>query len=219
MPSRWAAALVAALAVSLVLVGRDTHGADTPARPRHARLIENVPTRCDVGGRPGYFVPGDRRLALLGCARLGVSGKRVELSGSVSRIGRRLHLCINPAYSGRGRRGFYIPALCKLHPPPSRFAVRDAGQPRQGVRGYRFVVWGTAGAATADVVARFEEGKARAAVFTVGPRLARTFGHRPFALFVVELPLEAACGPVVLRTDAPDAPQRIPPRPEVCARG
>jgi hypothetical protein len=160
--------------------------------PRAAtELVASTRARCPVGDRPGYFVPGpdDGPLALLACARLGVSGKRVELSANLARIEGESHLCLNPAFAGRGRRGFYIPAVCKLHPPPQRFAVRDAGRTRQGATGYAFVVWGTAPAATSKVVARHHGGVARAALFEVDAELARRFGEEPFNLFVVELPL------------------------------
>ena len=227
MPRRWLA-FFGALALSLFLGGCDgdessepaetQDGANRPARSKQARLTKSVPTRCDVGERPDYFVPGDSRLALLGCARLGVSGKRVEFSGNLDRIDGEFHLCINPAYSGRGQRGFHIPAICKLDPPPSRFAIRDAGQPRDGVRGYEFVVWGTAAASTSDVVARFKSGRARAAVFKVQSKLARNFGESPFGLFVFELPLAAACGSVTVHGDRSDATERIPPQHKLCER-
>jgi len=81
------------------------------------------------------------------------------------------HTCVNSAYGDRGQRDRSIPAICKLEPPLSRFAVRDAAQPRQGVRGYAYVIWGTGDAAT-DVVASFTCGTARAAVFKVSTDLA-----------------------------------------------
>ncbi len=96
-------------------------------------------------------------------------------------------------------------------PPLSRFAVRDAGQPRQGVRGYAYVIWGTAGASK-EVVASFTGGTARAAVFRVGPRLARRFGVSAFRVFVLELPVSAACGPVAIGAE------RIPPQAKLCER-
>jgi hypothetical protein len=191
----------------------------TPQPSNQTRLIESTRARCAVGERPDYFVPGpaDSPLALLGCARLGVSGKRVEFSGNLAHIDGELHACVNPAYSGRGQRGLYIPAICSLEPPLSRFAVRDAAQPRQGVRGYAYVIWGTAGAST-DVVARFTGGTAHAAVFRVGPELARNFGESPFSLFVMELPLSAACGSVTVAGERSDATERIPPRTRLCER-
>jgi hypothetical protein len=184
-----------------------------------SRVTPSTRTVCAVGERPGYFVPGpaDGPLALLGCARLGVSGKRIEFSGNVAYRGWAPHLCVNPAYSGRGQRGLYIPTVCKLRPPLSRFAVRDAAQPRQGVRGYAYVIWGTAGALT-DVVATFAGATAQAAVFRVGADLAREFGASPFSLFVVELPLSAACVQVTVAGEAPDATDQIPPHSRLCER-
>ena len=153
------------------------------------------------------------RLALLGCARLGVSGKRVEFIGNQGVIDGVRHACINPAYSGRGRRGLFIPAICPVQ--LSRFAVHDAAQPRQGVRDYALVIWGTAGAST-EVTARFTGGTARAMVIKMGPQLARTLGESPFSLFVVELPLSAACDAVTVAANG--VAERIPARPRVCAR-
>jgi hypothetical protein len=218
MPRRWPAVLGALGALGLFLGGCGWDDSSPPAT--RARLTQTTPASCHVGERPEYFVPGpaDSPIALLGCARLGVSGKRVEFSGNLSGIDRELHICINPAYSGRGRRGFYIPAVCKLHPPPSRFAIRDAGQPRQGVRGYAFVIWGTAGASTTHVEARFGDGTARATVFKVNSKLARSFGEPPFRLFVLELPLAAACAPVTVHEDGRDLTERMPPRPRLCKR-
>jgi hypothetical protein len=171
-----------------------------------------------VGERPGYFVPGSGRLALLGCARLGVSGKRVEFSGNLGDVDGVRHACINLGYSGRGQRGLYIPALCALEPPLSRFAVRDAAQPRQGVRGYALVIWGTAGVST-EVVARFTGGTARARIIKVGPELARNLGEPPFRLFVMELPLSAACAGITVAANGSDVTERIPVRTRLCARG
>jgi hypothetical protein len=225
MPGR-SLAFFAALALGLI--GGGCAGAeDSPSSAtrnegpprRQASRIETMPARCSVGERPDYFVPGSRdgRLVLLGCARLGVSGKRVEFSGSVEDLDGARHACINPAYSGRGRRGLYIPAICALAPPLSRFAVRDAAQPRQGVHGYALVIWGTAGASS-EVVARFAGGSARAIVFKVAPELARTLGESPFSLFVIELPLSAACAAVTVAANGSDAKERIPARTRLCAR-
>jgi hypothetical protein len=188
-------------------------------RSEETRRIETTLARCAVGQRPAYFVPGPpgSPLALVGCARLGVSGKRVEFSANVADIDGVRHACVNPAYSGRRQPGMYIPAICALQPPLSRFAVRDAAQPRQGVRGYAYVIWGTAGAST-KVVARFTGGSARAAVFRVGPELARTFGESPFSLFVTELPLSAACAAVTVTGDEQGATERIQPRTRLCER-
>ena len=199
---------------------RDSDGGSTrTGATTRAEALDSVPIRCVVGERPDYFVPADSPPALLGCARLGVSGKRVDFSGSLSRIDGEYYLCIDPAYSGRGRRGFFIPGLCNLDPRPSRFAIRDAGQPHQGVRGYRYVVWGTAPRATRGVLARFGSVTADAAVFKVPSRRAPwTFGESPFALFVVEFPLAAACGSVTLVREGSGATKRVRPQGKLCER-
>jgi hypothetical protein len=221
--------LVGVLALTVVLSGcvrgespssgATGDGGPPRQRSKEIRRIETTLARCTVGERPDYFVPGpaDSPLALVGCARLGVSGKRVEFSANVADIDGERHACVNPAYSGRRQPGIYIPAICALEPPLSRFAVRDAAQPRQGVRGYAYVIWGTAGAST-EVVARFTGGSARAAVFRVGPDLAWNFGESPFSLFVTELPLSAACAEVTVAGDGQGATERIPPRTALCER-
>ena len=198
--------------------GRDVDGDATRASATiRDDVADSVPIRCRVGERPDYFVPAHTPPALLGCARLGQSGKRVDFSGALDRVDGDMHLCINPAYSGRGQRGIYIPGLCKLNPRPSRFAVRDAGQPRQAVDRYEYVIWGTAPRATAEIVARFDSGTANAAIFKVpSTRAPWTFGTSPFALFVVELRLAAACGTVVIDGDGLAAPERIQPQRKLC---
>jgi hypothetical protein len=220
MPRRWLE-FFGALALGVTLCGCAWDGSPRSSeaqRSNQTRVIESTLAPCAQGERPDYFVPGppDSPLALLGCARLGVSGKRVEFSGNVAHIDGELHACVNPAYSGRGQRGLFIPAICKLEPRLSRFAVRDADQPRQGVR-YAYVIWGTAGAST-EVVARFTGGTAQAVVLRVGPRLARSFGESPFSLFVMELPLSAGCAPVTVAGEGPDAAERISPRTKLCER-
>jgi hypothetical protein len=95
------------------------------------------------------------------------------------------------------------------------------GIPSQAVRGYRLVIWGKAGPAVRRVVARHRWGKTAAAVFTVGPELARAVGAaRPFSVFVVELDPEAACETILVRGDgrAGAETERIAPRPKLCAR-
>jgi hypothetical protein len=185
-----------------------------------ARVSESRPADCEIGRRPGYFVPGPQGtpLALLGCSRLAVSRKRVEFSANLAAIGGTRHLCINPAYNGRGHEGIYIPAICKLEPPPSRFAVRQASQPTQAVRDYELVIWGTAADSTSRVSARSAAGLVRAAVFEVDTKLAARFGEEPFSLFVLELPLRAACDPIVVRGGGPEEVDRIPPQPKTCQR-
>ena len=173
------------------------------------RPFETVPATCDVGGKPGYFVPASTPPVLIGCARLGVSGKRVELSGSRARIDGRSHACVDPAYGPRGR---YIPGICVR--APSRLLIRDASRPRQGVSGYAFVVWGTAPASTAGVVVRSNAGRARAAVFDAS-RISR---QPPFAVFVAELPLPVACGDITVVATGPGASGRARLRRPACDR-
>jgi hypothetical protein len=172
------------------------------------RPFETVPAHCDVGGKPGYFVPASSPSVLIGCARLGVSGKRVELSGSRARIDGAPYACVDPAY---GRRGRFIPGICVE--APSRLLVRDASRPRQGVRGYAFVVWGTAPASTSRVIVRSNAGMARAAVFDAS-RIAR---RPPFAVFIAELPLTAACGDITVVAKGPSAAGRTRMRQPACA--
>lgn len=226
---RWLA-LLPALAWGGLMLAACGGGDESPRGDREKRIASGSPGTlrvkkstqidCRVGERPDYFVPGleDGPLALLGCARLGVSGKRLEFSGNLARIDGDSHLCINRAYQGRGS-GFFIPTICKLDPPPQRFRVLGASPPGQaGVRGYAFVVWGTGPVSTSRVEARFGNDVGRAAVLKVESELARDFGERPFSLFVAELPLRAACGPITAETDNGNATQRIPPQPRMCDR-
>lgn len=179
------------LQISVFAVGALLGDCGRPLGHDRDRLAETVPARCDVGGKPGYFVPSTRPPVLIGCARLGVSGKRVEFSTDRTRIDGESHVCINPAYFGRTH---FIPAGCLPRPSLSRFAIRDASQPRQGVRGYEFVIWGTAPAGTKTVVARAGAVVARAAVFGVPPGVTAP----SFAVFVFELPLSAPCDELIL---------------------
>ena len=120
-----------------------TNEAIARAATRQQAGLQTKPTTCAVGAQPNYFVPGPSNGSpmLLGCARPGVSGKRVEFSANLAHIGRRQHACVNPAYAERGRGGVYIPAICKLSPALTRFAIRDATRPQQGVSQYAFVIW------------------------------------------------------------------------------
>jgi hypothetical protein len=197
-------------AIALLALGALLGDCGRDDRSVAARAIETVPAGCDVGGEPGYFVPSSSPPVLIGCARLGVSGKRVELSTSRARIDGEPHTCVDPAY-GRGR---FIPGICV--PDPSRFAIRDASRPRQGVRDHAFVVWGTAPASTVSVTARAGAATARAAVFEASPVRA---GEPPFAVFVLELPVPAACGPitVVARRSAASGGGRTRLRRSACA--
>jgi hypothetical protein len=167
-----------------------------------AALAADVPPTvaarpCDRGERPGYFVPGGPG-PIVGCARLGVSGKRVEFSAHSERIGGPRHVCLNPAYRGRGQDGIYIPAVCTRR--LSGLRILGAEIPRQAVRGYELVIWGTAPRSARKVVACYRGRRTAGAVFRVGRRLARKAGApRRFAVFVVELPVRAARRPVVIR--------------------
>jgi hypothetical protein len=206
-----ATATLLALRVGSSLTGQDGGAADETRANHHRLLPPAVMPRssCDVGARPDYFVPGDEPAALLGCVRLPVSGQLLEFSGNRAGLDGARHLCINPAF-GAGR---FIPAICKLDPPVSQFSVRDAMQPRQGVGGYSYVIWGTAGTAQ-SVAATFEGGVAPAARLVVPPEVARRYGVARFTLFVVELPLSAACASVSI--EAEGATESVEPKPRVC---
>jgi len=199
-----------------MVAGCDDH---EPAGPAAADATRH--TRCEVGERPRYFVPGgdDGPLAIIGCARLGASGRPVEFSVNSERIARWAHVCVNPAYRGRGQLGIYIPARCTTNPVPASLDVGSADVPDQAVRGYQLVLWGTADASIRTVVARHGLGETAAAVFAVGPRLARTVGaKRPFSVFVVELSPEAACERILVRANGPSGPatDRTRARPKHC---
>lgn len=213
-----ACVVAAAVAAWMLLPGSSLTGEDRQAANERqstdrqqvpAPALTTAPASCEIGAEPEYFVPGDGPSAVLGCARLPVSGQLVEFSANVARIDGAQHLCINPAYGS----GIFIPGLCKLEPPVTQFSVRDARQPRQGVKGYGYVVWGTAGSAR-SVDLRFDGGLAHAALLVVPPEVARRYGEAHFALFVAELPLSAACGSSTV--EAEGATARIEPKPEVC---
>ena len=173
-------------------------GGPATARPAPA----TTKTRCDIGGRPDYYVPNppETPLAIIGCARLGLSTKPVEFSANDERFDGKDYVCLNPAYRDTRRLGAYIPAACEPEPVSKRLVVVAAEVPRQGVRGYRLVIWGTAASSTRRVVAHYEGERTAAAVFNVSGRLARAAGAaRPFSVFVVELdPHVPACS-VLLR--------------------
>jgi hypothetical protein len=186
---------------ALVLVA----GCSGEAAVRSLNATEEAP--CEIGQRPQYFVPGpdaDEPIAIIGCARLGASGRPVEFSANAETIGRRRHLCINPAYRGRGQMGIYIPAVCLSNPVPNGLEVQDVRVPRQAVRDYGLVIWGSAPAATQEIVARQERDETAAAVFEVGPGLARAAGARkPFTAFVAELDPDASCAPIFVSARGP----------------
>jgi hypothetical protein len=155
---------------------------------------------CERGRAPSYFVPHDGPIAIVGCVRLGVSGRPVELSASSERSGRADRLCVHPAYRGRGRLGIYIPAHCRMPAAADELRIVDTQVPRQAVRGYELVVWGTAPVATRRVVAYHPGGQATAAVLPVRRDLARRLGApAAFSVFVAELPVGADGHPIDVR--------------------
>jgi hypothetical protein len=196
-----------ALVLLAIVAGCDASDTDTTPV---ADATKKYP--CQVGERPGYFVPGPDPgdpVPVIGCARLGVSEKPVEFSAHAERIAGRAHVCVNPAYRGRGQLGVYIPSTCPPNPVPRRLDVLRVDVPDQGVRGYTLVVLGTANASTPEVVALHDGDEIRAAVFTVGHGLTEAVGaKRPFSVFVVELPLEAACQPIHVRGHGPSGTTR-----------
>jgi hypothetical protein len=204
--------------------GREvTGGAHQPERePVAARPAKaTTESRCDIGGRPDYFVPGgdDGPSAIIGCARLGASGKPVEFSADYERIGRNDHVCISPAYRGRGQLGIYIPTACVRDPVSRRLNVVGIEIPDQGVRDYGLVIWGTAGPSVRIVHAGYDAtgGETRAAVFSVRRPLAQAVGAtRPFRVFVVELHPEATCARIGARTPTGWITKVAEYRPRLC---
>ena len=87
--------------------------------------------------------------------------------------------------------------------------MRDATQPRQGVRGDELAVWGTAPPATSAVKAHFGHTTTAAAIFPIGPEWAQLYEERPFSLFIVELPLRAACTRITIRATRSKAIQHV----------
>ena len=176
-------------------------------------------SHCNIGGRPGYFVPGgdDGPVAIIGCARLGASGKPVELSADYEPIGREGQVCINPAFRGRGQLGLYIPTACVRDPAARRLDVVSIGIPSQGVRDYGLVIWGTADASVRTVHAGYDGPETRAALFPVRRRLAHAVGAtRPFGVFVVELHPRPACARVWARTPSGEMAKVAEYRPRLC---
>jgi hypothetical protein len=207
-------ASTAAVVLVLCVAGcRDAAQAGPSAAPRAAATTA---TRCDVGVRPRYFVPTSpgSPSAIIGCARLGVSGKPVELSANRERLDGKEHVCLNPAYGAGRRLGIYIPATCMPVRLLDELYATGAGVPRQGVRGYRLVIWGTAPARTRRVTARYDGGETEAAVFGLET-------PAPYTVFVVELHREAACRRMTLRATGGAQPGaiRIRRRPRVCPSG
>jgi hypothetical protein len=165
---------------------------------------------CQVGEKPGYFVPASRPVELIGCVQLGVSGKRAELSVEEPKPGRE-GVCVNPAYGFPNESGLFIPGLC--FKPRGRLFPFDNIVPSQGVSGYGYVVTGEAPPEQA-VAAESALGQAEAAAFVIPGRLAH---GTPRGYFILELPREAACEEIILR-DESGGEERIPPRNNVCER-
>ena len=212
--------LTAVIAAIAFVAGCDEDDGDQREAASPPAAEATRPARCEVGARPDYFVPRPEEspVAVVGCARLGVSRKPVEFSANPERIGREAHLCLNPAFGAGGRLGMYIPAACVRDPVSRRLDVIGTEVPSQGVRGYELVVWGTAAPATRQVVAHYEGGKTAAAVFPVDRPLARAVGAaRPFSVFVVEVDRDAPCR-VLIRGSGGTAPsaERIGPQPGLC---
>ena len=192
--------------------GREVTGVAQPANP-------TAESRCDIGGRPDYFVPGgdDGPLAIIGCARLGAREKPVEFSADFERVGREPHVCINPAYRGHGRFGIYIPTACVRDPVSRRLDVVSTEIPDQGVRDYGLVIWGTAGLSIRTVHAGYDGGDTKAAVFRVRRSLAHAIGAtKSFSVFVVELHPDATCARVRARTPTGQITKLAEYRPRLC---
>ena len=202
--------------------GRDVTGSahQPKLKPPAAQPAKaTTEARCDIGARPDYFVPrgNDGPFAIIGCARLGASGKPVEFSANYERIGRKDHICINPAYRGRRQLGIYIPTACLRDPVSRRLDVVSSEIPDQGVRDYGLVIWGTVGPSIRSVHAGYDGGHTTAAVFSVRHPLANAVGAtRPFSVFVVELSPEATCARVRARTPTGQITKVAEYRPRLC---
>jgi len=225
LPALRAAAVLGILAAAvagIALAGTDQRTAApneaTVEQPRAHETLVTQSKGCAIGERPGYYVPGgppNRPLALLGCARLPVSGERVEFSAETTSINGSDELCINLAFGDQ----WFVRTVCKLAPSAPRFSVRDAVAPadlrglESSLEGYGYVIWGTLGDAS-DVTIRYDRGTAKAAVLDVPAELARRFGQEPFALFVAELPLSAGCAALTVEDGKSSA--KVKPNPAAC---
>lgn len=217
------AAWLSILALTPLSCGSEEAPSNDPAVAR----VDAGATRieCDVGERPEYFVPGERA-TIVGCARLSVSDGPVELSvqpDPPDRFYRRRSVCVNPAYPGRGSKGFYIPAHCT--DAVDRFRVFEhprvvGDQPGVSNR-YELVLFGTAPPRTRSVRIGFVDGSAEAAVSEVSRALARKAGASgPFSVYIAELPLAAACKRISVeaRLAHRAATRYTPRRPNICKR-
>jgi hypothetical protein len=134
--------------------------------------------------------------------------KPVEFSANDERFDGKDYVCLNPAYRDTSRLGAYIPDTCVPDARARRFRVVSAQVPRQGVRGYELVIWGTAAPSTRRVVAHYEGERTGTAVFTVRRPLTRVAGAaRPFSVFVVELDPQVPACSVLLRAAGASGPR------------
>lgn len=173
--------------------------------------------RASCKRQPNYYVPHRKNLTQpvrVVCARLPFSGERVDFIGTRTRIGGEIESCLHAAYSDGERQT----ATCRNVPPLHKYAVRRIGDARREWGDYKYVIWGTAGRPVSAVTLRFAGGFASATVFRVDGDLARQFGERRLDIWVAELPLAAACGPVVIDPYFGKPTRRLRPRPAKCRR-
>jgi hypothetical protein len=177
-------------------------------------LSRSEPIDCRAGSEPDYFVPGGPGV-LVGCVRLGESGKRVEFSVHMDELREGPLTCINPAYWGRGQRGLFIPTVCPFTPIKRELHLSDVRVPSQGTPGYERVIWGTIGSRRGDVRVSYRRQRVDAVMIDVDQRLARKAeAGLPFRIFVVELPRETACARGA--AEGGGRSEAIPPRPRIC---
>ena len=184
-----------------------------PALPERGQVAR---ARCETGAPPGYYVPHREDLgpvARVICARLPVSGESLEFSLTRARISGEIHPCLHAAYD----EGEHISTTCARE-SLSHYAVRGVGEARRSWGDYAYVLWGTAGRPVSAVQLRYAGGFASATVFRVDQDLADSFGVRRLDIWVAELPLAAACGPVVLNPYYGEPSQTLLPRPAKCER-
>lgn len=219
LPWASAAAIAASLLPLLSACGGDgSEETRAPTRPELASGADRI--GCAVGKAPTYFVPGEPA-TIIGCAKLGASGKQVELSTSPEVIEGRSYTCINPAYAGRGQRGIYIPTVCDGERRVQGVSVLDASRPEQSVEGFGFVVWGVAQDSATSVTLQWSGGRTRAARFRACARGMRSRPAGPFQVWVAELPRGARCDIVGVLASMPARPPAraralVPPS---CRRG
>ncbi|MEJ7891442.1 MAG: hypothetical protein WKF94_02245 [Solirubrobacteraceae bacterium] len=185
--------------------------------PVEAATRQVTRARCEEGEPPGYYVPHDANLGPVVrviCARLPVSRKRVDFSGTRGRISAETDSCLHAAYAAGERQT----ATCANVPPLSEYAVRGIGDARREWGDYGYVIWGSVGGSVSAVQLRYAGGYTSATVFRVGEELARRFGEQRFGVWVAELPLAAACGTVVIKPYYGAPVRRLRPRPAKCKR-